>query len=156
GRSQFGQRIRYDRHAFGVPNPFTGPIRIRPFLAERLLALVVLYNEGPICILMLDALDDEGERAIRGVILILGSNDALCKLGHALGWRLAGQSLDRMREIRVVQKSDEGDHVAARATPAAIEDLFLCIDAKTVVTAAFGTWAAALSLVSPVAVSIRE
>src|SRR6516164_6401855 len=64
GRSHFGQRVRYDRHASGVPNPFTGPIRVRPFLAERLFALVVLYNEGPICILMLDALDDKGERAI--------------------------------------------------------------------------------------------
>ena len=97
---------------------------------------------------MLDALDDEGERAICVVIPILGSNDGLRKLGHALRRRLAGQHLDRMREIRVVQKLDEGDHVAARATPAAIEDLFLRIDGKPIFAAAFGTWAAALSLAS--------
>jgi hypothetical protein len=109
GRSHLGQRVRYDRHAFGVPNKFTGPIRIGTFLAERLLALVVLYNERPICILMLDALDDEGKRAICVVIPILGSHDglrklgrALRKLGRALRRRLAGQCLDRMREIRVV------------------------------------------------------
>ena len=61
---KLSQAIRNDWHTVDVPNSLARLIGVRTLLSERLFPLAVLYNEGPICILMLDALDDEGDRAI--------------------------------------------------------------------------------------------
>src|SRR5262249_48069148 len=108
GPHHLWQPIRHDRRAFGVPDPLARSIGVGTFLAERLLALAVLHDEGAVCLLKLDALNDEGERTVRIEILVFGDNNFPGPGSRMLaGWlrrRLAGQRLARAREVDAVEK----------------------------------------------------
>jgi hypothetical protein len=97
--------------------------------------------------LVFDALDDECDHTIRSVIGVFGGNNFLDS-GYAFLVRrwLARQRFARTLEIGVVEKLHEGDNVAALVAAAAIENLFLCIDAEPILAGAFGAGTAALDL----------
>jgi hypothetical protein len=60
--------------------------------------------------------------------------------------RRTGQCGARFEKLRAVEKLDEGDHVAAAAALATVEDLFCGADAEPIITAASRTGASALDL----------
>ena len=79
------------------------------------------------------------------MIGVFGGNNFL-NPGHAFLVRrwLARQRFACTLEVGVVEKLHEGDNVAALVAAAAVENLFLCIDAEPILAGAFRTRTAAL------------
>src|SRR5262245_54908897 len=78
------QAVDQSWYALDVPSPFAGAIRVRPLLAEALLAFAVLFQDGgAIRFLVFDALDHKRERA-GGVVVAIAPGQRWPRVGAAI------------------------------------------------------------------------
>ena len=122
-------------------------IGIRTTLAENLIRLAIFRNESAVGFLKLDAIDGEGDAAVRVLILERGDDDLRRTLDRAFigdpavsfRRRLSSERGTCGIKIDAVEKFDEADDITLGATATTIENLLFDIDGEAIVAATSGT-----------------